>query len=140
MSGRCYWDGQGWTDLGGNDDLVPDPTFFHPFTDVLFRRLVLAITRYKRRQFCRLLEPNQNVLIVSRVDEVPPSFVERIEQLEARVLVLVTEGVPGPVTDAHCTERKRGDVNACQRRELAVATELGLGFRSRCPESESHCL
>lgn len=79
-----------------------------------------------------------NILIVSGINEVSASPVEGVEQLEARLFVALTHAKLAPlVADAHCTEGNWGDMNTCERRELAMTAELGGGSGGRSPES--HC-
>ena len=73
------------TNLGGDDHLVTDATRLHPLADELLGRLVLVVVR--------------------GVDEVAASRVERIEELEARLLVHRAHAELVPlVTDAHRPE------------------------------------
>ena len=79
---------------------------------------------------------DSNSLVIGRVDEVTTSFVVGIEQLETVLLVLAAQADLGPlVTDAHPTELNRRDVHTSVRRELAMDTELRLGFGSGCEDT-----
>ena len=92
--------------LGSDDDLVADAALLRPLAD--------------EHPGCFIL------VVVRRVDEVTALVEERVEEFEAQGLVHLTHSHLGPrVTDAHRTEAKRGDVDASERRELAVAAELG---------------
>lgn len=72
-------------------------------------------------------------LVVGSVDKVPATVVEGVEELEAVYLVHGTHTSSCPlVTNAHGTELKGRDIDACIWREATEASELSdwLGCRS----------
>ena len=101
--------------LGSDDHLVSYTAKFHPFADEGFRGLVLVVVR--------------------SVDEVAAGFVERIEELEAGLLVHRAHSKIGPfVTDTHRSEADGRNVNASGGRKLAVASELRSRKGRRGPD------
>ena len=79
-----------------------------------------------------------NSLIVGCIDEVSAGLIKSVKQLEAGFLIHSSHPVLIPlVTNAHGTETDGRDVDAGERRELAVATELGRWLRSG--GEDRHC-
>ena len=75
-------------------------------------------------------------LDIGGIDKVAACVEVGIEQLEAALLVHRAEPNVRPlVTDAHGTELDGRDVDASERSESPVATELGLGLWGRKPYS-----
>ena len=113
--------------LCGNDQLVTNLSRFHPFTNKFLRTLVLAegdetISLYNGS------DDDQNLLVVSGIDEVAASLIESIKKLETSILVHSTHALFGPlVTDAHGTETDRRDMNACARSKFTEVTKLSSG-------------
>ena len=69
-------------------------------------------------------------LAVGGVDKVATGFVERVEQLEAALLVHGAHTQVRPlVADAHGSELDGRNMNAGTRGKGSVAAELGLGRR-----------
>lgn len=76
-----------------------------------------------------------NLLVVGGIDEVSTSFVERIEQLEASLLIHSSHAILGPlVTDAHRTERNGGDVDTGIASQLAMPAKFGCRHRGTDPK------
>ena len=113
---RCARAGPERAHLRRDDHLVADPPLLHPLPEELLRGLVLVVVR--------------------GVDEVSAGFIERVKELEARLLVHRSHAraLRPLVSNAHRPEADGRDVDAGCRREQTVATELGLRLGRWCPK------
>ena len=72
------------TNLSRDDELVADAPLLRPFSDELFRRLVLAAARLS---VPFATEKFRHSLSIRRVDEVAAALEERVQELETGLLV-----------------------------------------------------
>lgn len=71
----------------------------------------------------------KHVLDIGSIDEVPASFVVRVHQLKALLLIHRSHPDLLPfVSNAHTPEGNGGDMNTGEGRELTVTTELRCGL------------
>ena len=86
----------------------------------------------------------QHLLVVSSINEVSSGIIERVEELETRLLVHHAHSELLPlVTDTHGAETEWRDVYARKRPELAVSAKFcwwrwgrGVEWLGHCPRPE----
>lgn len=107
-------------ELGGQDDLVTDPTLLHPLAQPALRLLVLVV--------------------VGRVDHVAAGVVEGVQELEGLLLAhRAHEAGPG-IADGHGAELERRGAHAGGGGEDAVAPKLRLGLWCWFEERHDGCV
>lgn len=81
----------------------------------------------------------RHLLIVGCIDKISAGFVKGVQELKRRFLVHASHVLLPFISNAHCPELERRDVDGRMRRQDAVTSKTGLGFGHRGHKRRHDC-